>query len=377
MALASVGLSTHIFNNNLKSVLLLLGFPFLLVMMVAGFFFATDLAWQKSASLQGGRAAYGSFLYSLGGSDKALPLDGSIDWTQASDAAVYGFLHYGHWAVLAAAIWFVIAFFFHARMINVSTGARPVTREQFPKIYNMLENLCISRGLPMPKFQIIDSPALNAFASGINEKTYAITLTRGIVEALPDDELEAVIGHELTHIMNSDVRLLIVSVIFVGMISFFCEMLFRAMIHGGRPNYYSRRGNNKGGGGMLVMMLIAAVILAIGYFFAIMIRFSLSRKREYLADAGSVELTKNPEAMMRALQRIAGKDRVAGMPDEVQQMCIENSVGFMHMFATHPPIDARIKMISAMTGAPVPDMTVTLRRAPKRPWDNDHWENAR
>ena len=378
MALASVGLSTSIFNNQLKSVFLLLGFPFLLVMMVAGFFFATDLAWQKSASMQGGRNSYGALFSAMRGqTDLAPSPDGVINWEQAMDAGLYGILHYGHWAVLVAGLWFVIAYFFHAQMINASTGARPVTREQFPKIYNMLENLCISRGLPMPKFQVIDSPALNAFASGINEKTYSITLTRGIIEALPDDELESVIGHELTHIMNRDVRLLIVSVVFVGMISFFSEMAFRALVHGIRPNYYSRRSNRRGGGGILVMMGIAALILAIGYFFAILIRFSLSRKREFLADAGSIELTKNPDAMMRALQRISGKDRVPGMPDEVQQMCIENSVGFMHMFATHPPIPARIKMISDMTGTPVPDLTVTLRRAPLRPWDNDHWGHAK
>ena len=388
MALASVGLSTHIFNNQLKSVLLLLGFPFLLVMMIGGFFFGTEVAWQMSQAMNGGKPSYGLLMILAQLTprnpgdpdlrDVALPPDGSIDWSRAVDAAGVGIAHYGHWAVLAAALWFVIAYFFHARMINASTGARSVTREQFPKIYNMLENLCISRGLVMPKFQLIDSPALNAFASGINEKTYAITLTRGIIEALPDDELEAVIGHELTHIMNRDVRLLIVSVVFVGMISFFAEMMFRMMVHGRRPNYYARRGSDRrGGGGALVVLLIALAVLALGYFFAILIRFALSRKREFLADAGSVELTKNPDAMMRALQRIAGKDRVAGMPDEVQQMCIENSVGFMHMFATHPPIAARIKALSEMTGTPVPDLTVTLRRAPRRPWDEDHWGNAR
>jgi heat shock protein HtpX len=237
-----------------------------------------------------------------------------------------------------------------------------------PKIYNMLENMCISRGLPMPKFEVIDSPALNAFASGLNEKTYRIVLTRGIIEALQDDELEAVIAHELTHIINRDVRLLIISVIFVGMISFFAEMAFRTMVHGGRLNFYSRRNKNDGNGA-LIILLIAVVILAIGYWFALLIRFALSRKREYLADAGAVELTKNPEAMMRALMRIAGRDKIKGMPDEVQQMCIENSHNFMGVFATHPPIDDRIKAISVMTGTPVPDMTVSLRRPPSRPWD--------
>lgn len=284
-------------------------------------------------------------------------------------SAKYGMMRYGHFAVGAAAIWFLIAWFFHGSMIRMASGAQPVTRQQMPKIYNMLENLCISRGIPMPQFDIIDSPALNAFASGINEESYRITLTRGIIESLQDDELEAVIAHELTHIMNRDVRLLIISVIFVGMISFFAEMGFRTMIYGGRVNYYrSSRDNNKGGA--LIIFIIALAILAVGYILALLIRFALSRKREYLADAGAVELTKSPEAMMRALMRISGRDKVRGMTDDVQQMCIENSHNFMGIFATHPSIDDRIKAISTMTGTPVPELSVTLRRPPGRPWGN-------
>jgi heat shock protein HtpX len=231
----------------------------------------------------------------------------------------------------------------------------------------MLENLCISRGIPMPRFEVIDSPALNAFASGIDDRSWSITLTRGIVEALPDDELEAVIGHELTHIINRDARLLVIAVIFVGMISFFTQIVFRMLVHGRHPNYY-RRDRDQGGGALV--LIISLAILAIGYVFALFIRLALSRRREYLADAGSVVLTKNPGAMMRALLRISGKDHVKGMPGQVQQMCIENSQQFLGMFATHPPIEARVQEISRLTGEPVPQaLPVTLRRAPKRPWD--------
>jgi len=372
MALRAVGLSTHIMNNHIKSVLLLLGFPLLLLLMLGGFFAALDLTFQQNAPLR--NVVSGYKIVGESGTDKISNTlasgngGGNLRWGHALQSAKIGMLRYGHFAAAGAAIWFLIAWFFHGRMIQMATGAKPVTREQMPKIYNMLENMCISRGLPMPKFEVIDSPALNAFASGLNEKTYRIVLTRGIIEALQDDELEAVIGHELTHIMNRDVRLLIISVIFVGMISFFAEMAFRVLIHGGRPNFYSRRGKNDGGGA-LAILLIAVVILAVGYLFALLIRFAISRKREYLADAGAVELTKNPEAMMRALMRIAGRDKVKGMPDDVQQMCIENSHNFMGIFATHPAIDDRIKAISTMTGTPVPDMTVSLRRPPSRPWD--------
>ena len=338
MALVATGLSTHIFNNHLKSVLLLAGFPLLLLLMLGAFFAGLDgMATNRwdSAAL-------------IGSAEK-------------------GLLQYGHFAFIGAAIWFVIAYLFHGSMIRAASGAQPITRQQMPRIYNMLENLCISRGIPMPKFEVIDSPALNAFASGINEKTYKIVLTRGIIDRLDDDELEAVIAHELTHIMNRDVRLLIISVIFVGMISFFAEMAFRALVHGRRPNYY-RRGNSKDGGGHLAVLLLALAILAIGYLFAIVIRFALSRKREYLADAGAVELTKKPEAMMRALLRISGQDKVSGMPDEIQQMCIENSHNFMGIFSTHPKISDRVRAISDMTNTPVPELQVSLRRGPRQPW---------
>lgn len=342
MILRTAGLTTHIMNNHIKSALLLAGFPLLLVLMLGGFFAA--LGFMGAPPEQDAAAT-------------------------AMRAAEDGIVRYGHYALIVSLVWFTIAWFFHSRMISAAAGSQPVTRQQMPKIYNMLENLCIARGIPMPKFEIIDSPALNAFASGINDKTYKIVLTRGIIESLQDDELEGVIAHELAHILNRDVRLLIISVIFVGMISFFAEMAFRTLIHGGRPAYYMRGNDNNRGGGLAVI-LIGAAVLAIGYFFAIMIRFAISRKREYLADAGAVEMTRNPEGMMRALMRISGQDKVAGMPDDVQQMCIENSHAFMGMFSTHPPIRKRIEAISQTTNTPVPTLSVTLRRPPSRPWGN-------
>lgn len=376
MAMRAVGLSTHIMNNHIKSALLLLGFPLLLLLMLGAFFAAVDMTLQSNHPMR--NIVSGYEMVERAGStrdDYKPPIGASAahsgTWGSAMQAAKSGMLRYGHFAVAGAAVWFLIAWFFHGSMIRMASGAQPVTRQQMPKIYNMLENLCISRGIPMPQFEVIDSPALNAFASGISDDTYRIVLTRGIIEALQDDELEAVIAHELTHIMNRDVRLLIISVIFVGMISFFAEMGFRVLIHGGRPNYYRRRSSGKDSGGAIAIFIIALVILAIGYVFALLIRFALSRKREYLADAGAVELTKNPSAMMRALLRISGRDKVEGMPDDVQQMCIENSHNFMGVFATHPSIDNRIKAISQMTGTPVPDITVSLRRPPTRPWDNN------
>ncbi len=339
----AVGLTTHIQSNLFKSALLLAGYPFLLFFMLWLFLFF-----------------WGYF---------SVPVRGDSAIYEVANAAFYSSLDYLVYIFAFCAIWFTIAYFFHSKMIRAAAGSIPITRKQYPKIYNMLENLCISRGLPMPKFEIIDSPALNAFASGLNEKNYTITLTRGIVETLPDDELEAVIAHELTHIINRDVKLLVVSIIFVGMISFFAQMLFRILVYGGGTSHRYYRGGNKNNRGGGAIFIIALIVLAIGYIFAILIRFALSRKREFLADAGAVELTKNPEAMMRALMRISGQDKIEDMPDEIQQMCIENSHNFMGLFATHPSIEDRIKTISKMTNSPVPRLSVNLKRAPRSPWD--------
>lgn len=332
MAFASVGLQTHIWNNQIKSVLLLLGFPFLLL-LVLGVFFALT------------------------------PVEGAYNLTPV-DAARAGVLRYGHYAFLAAGVWFVIAWFFNTSIINAATGATPLTREQAPEIYNLLENLCISRGMPTPKLQIMESPALNAFASGISDKTYSITLTRGIIEALEKDELEAVIGHELSHIRHKDVRLLIISVIFAGIITFLCEMIFRSFRFG-------RGGNRRGNGGAI---LIGFALLAVGYFLAIVIRFAISRRREYLADAGSVELTHNPDAMIRALRKISGHAELPAVPDDVRQMMIENKAAFLGMFATHPPIEDRIAALAMIGGREENDAeTAQTQPAPwqrriRRPW---------
>lgn len=313
MALGAVGLQTHIWNNNLKSVLLLLGYPFLLLLMI----FLT----------------FAGSVWAEGMQNPSTSLSG---W----EAGVYGVVRFGHYALLVAAVWFGIAWMFHQNMINASTGARPVERREQPELYNLLENLCISRGITMPKLYIIDSPALNAYASGLSEKSYAITVTSGLLATLNRHEVEAVLGHELTHIINRDVRLLIIGVIFAGMISFFAELFWRSVQFN-----LGRRGKNGG-----AIFLVAAVVLAIGAFFAFVIRMAISRKREFLADAGAVELTRNPDAMVSALRKISGHAELEA-PAEVQQMFIENPPAFSGLFSTHPPIEARINALVRFAGA--------------------------
>jgi heat shock protein HtpX len=344
MTLAASGLTTQIYNNRLRSMALLAGFPLLLILMTAAFFGFTDAAQQ---------AAYNP-----------------VDWSHALAAARAGAVQYGPYAFLAALGWFAFAYIFHADLLRMATHAVPVTRAEMPKIYNMLENLCISRGIPMPAFEIVETDALNAFASGIDQKSYRITLTRGIVNALKDDELESVIGHELTHILNRDARLMVIAVVFAGMISFFAQLAFRMLVQGGRRSaYYSGGRDERRGGSGGLMLLIAFAILAVGWVFAIGIRFALSRRREYLADEGSVMLTKNPEAMMRALMRISGQDHVPGMPRDIQRMCIENSENAFSLFmATHPPIKDRIETLSRLTHTPIPTPDEAPPAPPPGPW---------
>jgi heat shock protein HtpX len=249
-------------------------------------------------------------------------------------------------------VWIAIAYRFHQSMIDAVTGAREVSREEEPRLYNLLENLCISRGIPTPKLRIAEDDALNAFATGLNQKQYSITVTRGLLNALNDQEIEAVLGHELTHIRNGDVRMLVIAVVIAGVISFFGELVFRLFFQnafwgGGRRS--SSSGDKKGGAGIAIVIALALIIVA--WVLSIVIRFALSRQREYLADSGSVELTKNPDAMISALRKIEGRGEIPGANSAVMEMCIDNPrEGFSNVFDTHPSVEKRVAALVKFAG---------------------------
>ena len=316
--MAAYGLYTHIQSNKRRSIALLVGLFFLVYLLV------------YAGALTG----------------EALTNDAPLDVLMR--AALRDALYAAPWATLGTALWIFIAYKFHQAMIDAVTGGREVTRQEEPRLYNLLENLCISRGITMPKLKVIEDDSLNAFATGMNEKQYSITVTSGLINSLDDAEIESVLGHELTHIRNGDVRMLVIAVIIAGVIAFFAELVFRLMFQSGLSWRSRSSGDRKGAG---VAILIAVVLIAVAWILSIVIRFALSRQREYLADSGSVELTKNPDAMISALRKIEGRGELPGATSAVMEMCIDNPRGgFSNVFDTHPPIDARVAALVKFAG---------------------------
>lgn len=326
--MAAYGLYTHIASNKMRSMLLLAGlFVLVYVMVFAGALLAEVLLHNNRAVDYYLRAAWRD-MYA------AIPV-----------------------ATIGAALWIVIAYFFHQKIIDLVTGGRDVTRAEQPRLYNQLENLCISRGIPMPKLKVMDSPALNAFATGLNPRQYAITVTSGLLNNLDDAEVEAVLGHELTHIRNGDVQLMVVAVIIAGVVGFFGELFFRIFfnngfrIGSGRSSSSDSDRKGGGGGGAIVAVLIAVALIALAWILSQVVRFALSRSREFLADAGSVELTKNPDAMISALRKIENRGELLGATSAVMEMCVDNPrEGFADLFATHPSVDERVKALVKFAG---------------------------
>jgi heat shock protein HtpX len=281
-------------------------------------------------------------------------------------------------ASLLALAWFAIAWFSHHALIRLATGAKAVERRDEPELYNALENLCVSRGIPVPRLEIMETPGLNAYAAGLRENDYVVAVTRGLLEKLEPDELEAVLAHELTHIRNRDTQLMVVAVIFAGIFAFFGDMIIRGwdFPYGMSPtsrrtrsesensgwswgNGGSKRSDREGGGnagGALLAIAVAVAIILITWGVSTIIRFALSRSREYLADAGAVELTKNPDAMVTALRKISTNPTVPVI-SRMEAFFIEQPIGerLAGFFSTHPQIEDRIAALQRYAGANAPD----------------------
>src|SRR6202022_3357890 len=355
--MAAYGLYTHIASNKFRSMLLLAGlFVLIYVLVFAGALLAEGI----------------------------LNSDGSVDtyliaaWGDLVKAFPY--------ATGAAVLWIVIAYFFHQSIVDAVTGGDDVTRQQQPRLYNLLENLCISRGIPMPKLKIMESDARNAFATGLNRRQYAITVTTGLLKALNDQEIEAVLGHELTHIRNGDVQLMVIAVIIAGVVGFFGELFFRMFTNlswnssgGGWSSSSSRSSSSSdsdskgsGGGGAIVVVIIAIALIMVAWLLSQVVKLALSRAPELAADAGSVELTKNPDAMISALRKIENRGELPGATSAVMELCIDNPrEGFADLFATHPSVDSRVKALVQFAGGHDPGPLALPSDAPSEPDDQD------
>ncbi|MBI5371453.1 MAG: M48 family metallopeptidase [Sphingobacteriales bacterium] len=304
-----VGLDKQIRRNNFNSVLLLIAFPALLLGMFYLFFYFSRTDQGEDPNLL--------------------------------------FLQTMPFILAGTGIWFLVAWAGHSAFIRMATGSKPLERTENKRVYNLLENLCISQGMVMPKLYIIEDDSLNAFASGINNKSYSISLSKGIISKLTDEELEGVIAHELTHIKNRDVRLLIISIIFVGIFSFLAELAFRSLRFAGAGK---KSRDSKGSGAII---LVAIVVTAIAYFISLLLRFGISRRREYLADAGAADMTKKPYALANALRKVSNDPAIEAVESrDVAQLFIDNPKPSSHkaaswdnMFATHPPIEKRIELL--------------------------------
>lgn len=323
--LRAFGLYTHIRSNIVKSMLLLAGFPFVLPVV----FFCLVFV---SLTVFGHRDAF----------------------AVAGSGAIMLFI-----IVLAiTVVWLPIAYFFNQWVVDQATGARPLTRTEDRRTWNLLENLCISRGMTMPALRLIETEALNAFASGMREGDYSVTVTRGLVETLTDSELQAVLGHELTHIRNRDVQVLVVGTILVGIVpivhsfavrAFWVLIMFVLKTYRGAFTLLPMPGAKALVTVTYNLLFLAAkavtyVIGSIGYFCSLLVNFALSRRREFLADAGAVELTKDPDAMISALRKIEGRSDIPVAIEGIREMFFDNPriAGIEGLLATHPPIEKRI-----------------------------------
>ena len=328
-----VGMLTQIRRNNMMSIILLIMFPVIILATV----------WVFLALLNyfgnGYYNQYGEMVYQL----------------DAATVNAY-FLSAVPWVVGGVGLWFLIAYFSNASMVRMATGARPLERRENPRVYNIVENLCMTCNMDMPKINVVDDPQLNAFASGIDKGSYTVTVTTGILDVLNDDELAGVIGHELTHIRNHDTRLLITSIVFVGIISTIMSMVVQMMYHTAFWGGGNRRSDDERGNGLsvIVVLFVGLICCAVAYFFTMITRFAISRKREYMADAGGAELCGNPLTLASALRKISAQPGLGGVSrEDVAQLFIVHPsslasgvMGFMNsLFNTHPDTAKRIAIL--------------------------------
>ena len=265
------------------------------------------------------------------------------------------FMNSGIWGVTVAMI---IGFIYALTMIFQSTeivmsmnGAREVDRNEEPVLYHVVEDMAMVAQIPMPRVYVIDDPGLNAFATGSNPQNAAVAATSGLLEIMNREELEAVIGHEVSHIRNLDIRISTIAVALASAITLLSSMAGRMMWWGGASR--SRRSNDRDGGGLEIILLVLSLLaIVLAPLAATLVQLAISRQREFLADASSVELTRNPQAMINALLKLENSKPMTHHVDDASSALYINDPqkpGFLKkLFYTHPPISERIERLKQM-----------------------------
>jgi heat shock protein HtpX len=235
----------------------------------------------------------------------------------------------------------MLSYFKGDKIALFSSGARPITNEENPYLYRMIENLCITSGMPVPKIYIIPDQSINAFATGRKPEMASIAVTSGAIEKLTNEELEGVLAHELSHVQNYDIRFMMLVAVMVGSVSILSHLLLRS----GRFRTRSRDGGNA----LAVLMLVGIVLAILSPLIAELIKLAISRRREYLADASGTLLTRYPEGLARALEKIAAENMpMANASPATAHMYLSNPFAggrFSNLFSTHPPIQDRINKL--------------------------------
>ncbi|MBI4449842.1 M48 family metallopeptidase [Candidatus Uhrbacteria bacterium] len=243
----------------------------------------------------------------------------------------------------------LLSYFGGDRIALWTSGAKPIEKRDHPALYRTIENLAITAGLPTPKVYVIPDPAINAFATGRDPQHASVAVTTGALERLKNEELEGVLAHELSHVKNYDIRVMTIVIVLVGAIALLSDWLLRMRWYGG-----SQREDRGGNQATIVLLVVGLALAIIAPLIAELIKLAVSRRREYLADASGALLTRYPEGLARALEKIgAASQPMLRANTATAHLFLANPFGsrrkrFMHLFSTHPPVEDRVKVLRAM-----------------------------
>ncbi len=362
----TVGLQTQKWNNNILSFLMLGVLPLTLIGLVTSLVFFGLLLSSEFAVIVDPQ--FNEMTYSV------------WDYLQLAFGVTAGWLPV---ILLVALYWYLTAWIFGDNIMRTTTHAMRTTRKDDPRLYNLVENLSLSKGIKMPKISIIETEALNSLTTGVTPNSYGVTVTRGLLYELDDAELEAVLAHEISHIENNDARLMMVVTVFAGLFETILS-LFKGLItldqqktsrHEVDLNgvsidtmYKKELGSVNGvhslGAVLIIPVLVLAVFALIGSLISKAVKVYISRRREYVADVGATELTHNPEALIRALRKIKGRSVMNFMPKNMAGMCIASPVKHS-WFQAHPLISDRVEALKSLAGYQMSDVNLVLKK-PKR-----------